>query len=92
LPDLAGVRDREQRRVHDQRLRVADQLGEDGAPQPAQPAVERRGLQAGHAREQAREEPPSVAQEGLLGLDAAKLCWNRASVTLSESKSRFMDS
>jgi hypothetical protein len=74
------MQNRKQRRVNQQALRISYQLLEDGAPQRLQvtpelanPAMERRRVDAQHPGEQIREESLSVAQERALALDAPQL-------------------
>ena len=98
LLDLA--RDRKQRRIDDQGLRLARRLGEDFPPQGSQvapqiphPPVERGRVQPPrHPREQVREEPPGVAQERAFGLDPPEAAGKSASAMTSESESRLRDS
>jgi hypothetical protein len=78
------VQDRKKRRVDDEGLGVADQLGQDGTaqglqetPQLPHPAVQRGGVHPRHSREKVREEPLGVAQEGSLALDAPQLLEER---------------
>ena len=74
------MQDRKQARIDDQGLGIADQLSQDGAPQGLEVAtelahatVQRGGMEAYDSREQVREEPLGLAQEGALGFDAPKL-------------------
>src|ERR671921_2992249 len=80
LRDLPGVQNRKQSRVDQQRLRVADHLGEDVPPQGLQKApellqapMERGRVQPYHPGEQVGEEPLGVAQEGAFALHASEL-------------------
>jgi hypothetical protein len=74
------MQNRKQRRIDQQALRISYQLFEDGAPQRLQvtpelanPAVERRRVNAQHPREQMREKSLGIAQERALALDAPQL-------------------
>ncbi len=74
------MQNRKQRRVHDHRLGLADEIVEDSAAQRLEkasklscPAVEGGRSEAEHPGEQVREEPLGVAQEGAFALDAAQL-------------------
>jgi hypothetical protein len=69
-----------QGRVDDQGLRIAYQLIQDGtpqgleeAPQLADTTVQRGRMEAYDPREEVREEPGSLAQEGAARLHASKL-------------------
>jgi hypothetical protein len=71
---------RQERRIHHQRLRVADDLGYHDPPQRLQEtaqlphaAVEGGRVQPHHAREEVGEEPRRVPEEGPLALHAAQL-------------------
>jgi hypothetical protein len=74
----------QQRRVHDQRLRLADELGKDLPPQGFQegpelphPPMERGGIEPHHPGQQVREEPLDVPQERAFALDAPQLLEER---------------
>jgi hypothetical protein len=74
------MQDLKQRRIDDQGLRLAHQLGEDLPPQGLQKApqlphapVERGRIEPHYPRERVREEPFCVAQEGALALHPTKL-------------------
>ena len=78
------MQDRKQSGVDDQRLRISDQLGQDGASQGFQEApelphaaVERGRMKADHPREQVGEEASGVAQEGAFGFTPRKLLEER---------------
>jgi len=78
-----GVQDREEGQVDEERLRLSHQFGQDRAAQGFQEAPERphAAVQGGwvHPRNsrEVDEEPPGVAQEGVLALDAPKLLQER---------------
>ena len=84
LLDLARVQDRKQRRVHEQGLRLAHEIGEDLLAQRFQkaselphPPVKRGRVEPHHSREQIREEPPGVTQEEALAFHTPKLLEER---------------
>ena len=74
------MQNRKQGRVDDEGLGFSHQLGQDGAPQGlkvapelAYPPVQRGGMELYDSREQVREKPGDLAQEGTLGLNTPKL-------------------
>src|SRR5215210_5908547 len=74
------MQDRKQRGVDDQRLGIADQLGQDSAPQGLQKPpevadapVQRGGMEAEDSGKQVREEAGELAQEGAFALHPSKL-------------------
>jgi hypothetical protein len=78
------VQNRKQSRVDEQRLWVADHLGEDlssqglqEAPQFPHSSMERGGVKPHHPWEQMREEPLGVAQERALALHPSELLEER---------------
>ena len=74
LRDLARVKNLQQGGIYDYGLRVSHQLlGQEGAPQGfekapelANAAVERGGMEADHLREEVAEKAGDLAQEGAL--------------------------
>src|SRR5919206_3179687 len=75
---------RKQRRVYEQGLRIAYELGDDLSPQEFQeapelphPTVKRGRVKSHHAREQVRKESLGIAQEGALRLHAPQLLEKR---------------
>jgi hypothetical protein len=84
LGNLPGMQYRKQRRVDEQRLRVADHLGEDlpsqrfqKAPELPHSPMERGRMKPHHPGEQVPEEPLGVAQERALALHPSKLLKER---------------
>src|SRR5215204_2218496 len=80
LSNLPGVQCGEQGGVDEQGLWIAHQLGDylptqglQEAPELAYPPVQGGRVKPYHPREQVREEPLGIAQEGTLGLHATKL-------------------
>jgi hypothetical protein len=78
------MQNRKQSRVNEQRLWLADHLGEDlppeglqKAPELAHPPMKRGRMKPHHPGEKVREEPLCIPQEGALALDAAQLLEER---------------
>src|SRR5215207_126398 len=84
LRNLSGMQHLKQRRVHNERLRITDEVryhrtpqGLQMAPEPANASMERGGMHTCHVREQMNKESLNVAQERPLALDAPQLLEER---------------
>ena len=80
LLNLARMKDLKQCRVYDQGLRIAHQLGHDStskrlqvASEPAYAAMQRGRPKPYDPREEVREEPSDLAQEGAFGFYPSEL-------------------
>ena len=93
------MQDFQQRRINEQGLRFAYELGEDlptqrlqVAPELLHSPVEGGRVQPHHPGKQVGEKPLGIPQERAFALCAPQLCWKRARAITSESERRFMDS
>jgi hypothetical protein len=98
LGDLPGMQDRQERRIHHQRLRVTDELGHHDPSQRLQEsaqlpnaAVEGRRMQspATPGKRWAKNLLASLRKD--LSLSMPLSCWKRASARTSESESRLSE-